>query len=153
MSNDSPTETLTRTVEPAWYESGGQQPESEPQAEPAPKRRFAGRLSARAKRKPAPSRNVMTAPASVWAGLSLVAAGFAVIIYSWVKVAAMVNVVLQMPYVVSGGMTGLALIIIGIAIVDMGVRRQDRFERQQQLTEMRQVLIELRHAEDGSDQQ
>lgn len=146
MSDDGPTETLTRTFEPEWPEPEGKQPESEPLDEPAPKERGASRPSGRLKRKPAFSQNIWTAPVSVWAGLALVAGGFGVIIYSWVKVAGMLNVALQMPYVVSGGMTALALIIIGIGVVDMGVRRQDRVERQQQLAQMRQVLTELRDA-------
>lgn len=127
--SDSATETLTRTVEPA----GSEPPEDEPPGAPAPKGRLAGRLSGRLKGTPAFSRNIWTAPVGVWAGLALVALGFGVIIYSWVKVAGMLNVALQMPYVVSGGMTGLALIIIGVAEVDMRVRRQDRVERQQQM--------------------
>jgi uncharacterized membrane protein YidH (DUF202 family) len=80
----------------------------------------------------------------IWAGLALAVAGFGAIFFSWVKIAETVNVGKQMPYVVSGATTGLALIVIGVAVVDMAVRRQDRLERQQQLTTMRSVLEELR---------
>jgi len=84
------------------------------------------------------------APAGVWAGLVIAALGFGTIFYSWIKVAATLDVGRQMPYVVSGAMTGLGLIVIGIAVVDMAVRRQDRIERRQQLATMRHVLEELR---------
>ncbi len=84
------------------------------------------------------------APAGVWAGLVIAALGFGTIFYSWVKVAGTLDVGLQMPYVVSGAMTGLGMIVIGIAVVDMAVRRQDRIERRQQLATMRHVLEELR---------
>jgi hypothetical protein len=84
------------------------------------------------------------ASAGVWVGLVIAALGFGTIFYSWVKVAATLDVGRQMPYVVSGAMTGLGMIVIGIAVVDMAVRRQDRVERRQQLATMRHVLEELR---------
>ena len=82
--------------------------------------------------------------AGVWGGLVIAALGFGTIFYSWIKVAATLDVGRQMPYVVSGAMTGLGMIVIGIAVVDMAVRRQDRMERRQQLATMKHVLEELR---------
>ena len=89
------------------------------------------------------------ASAGVWVGLVIAALGFGTIFYSWVKVAATLDVGRQMPYVVSGAMTGLGMIVIGIAVVDMAVRRQDRIERRQQLASMRHVLEELRAVMDA----
>ena len=88
------------------------------------------------------------ASTGVWAGLGVAALGFLLIFFSWIKVAATLDVGRQIPYVVSGAMTGLGLIVAGIAVVDMAVRRQDRLERRQQLALMRTILEELR---DGSD--
>jgi hypothetical protein len=95
----------------------------------------------------APSLRV-NASTGVWAGLGVAALGFGLIFFSWIKVAATLDVGRQIPYVVSGAMSGLALIVIGIAVVDMAVRRQDRLERRQQLALMRTILEELR---DGTD--
>ena len=88
----------------------------------------------------------------MWAGLVLAVVGFGVIFYSWVKVAATLDVGRQMPYVVSGAISGLGLIVVGMAIVDMAVRRQDRVERREQLALMRTVLEEIRAAGDQDQQ-
>ncbi len=90
------------------------------------------------------SRLTSNASAGVWGGLVVAALGFGLIFFSWVKVAATLDVGRQMPYVVSGAMTGLGMIVVGIAVVDMAVRRQDRIERRHQLSLMRTLLEELR---------
>lgn len=89
--------------------------------------------------------------AAVWAGLAVAALGFGTIFFSWIKVAATLDVGRQMPYVVSGAMTGLGLIVIGIAAVDMAVRRQDRLERRHQMAVMRTILEELREVVEPAD--
>lgn len=90
-----------------------------------------------------------TPSAAVWGGLAVVALGFGTILFSWIKVAATLDVGRQMPYVVSGAITGVGLIVVGIALVDMAVRRQDRLERRQQLALMTTLLTELRSAVDA----
>lgn len=87
---------------------------------------------------------VLTSSTGVWSGLGLAALGFGAIFFAWLKVAGLVNVALQMPYVVSGGLTGLALVIVGMTVVDVSVRRQDSHERRQQLAQMTRVLDQLR---------
>lgn len=89
-----------------------------------------------------------TASTAVWAGLVLVAAGFTSIFYSWSEVAALLNVAQQLPYLVSGGLAGLALVIVGVSVIDVAVRRQDSRERQQQLAQINRVLAELHEALD-----
>jgi hypothetical protein len=92
----------------------------------------------------------LNASTGVWAGLGVAALGFILIFFSWIKVAALLDVGRQLPYVVSGAMTGLGLIVVGIAVVDMAVRRQDRLERRQQLMLMRTILEELRDTPDAT---
>lgn len=89
----------------------------------------------------------LEASAGVWVGLVVAALGFGAIFYSWVKVAGMLEVGRQMPYVVSGAMTGLGLVVVGIAVIDMAVRRQDRGERRQQMALLQTLLEELRQSE------
>lgn len=82
--------------------------------------------------------------AGIWGGLVVIAAGFAVIFMAWGKVAGLTSVAGQMPYVLSGGLTGLGLIIVGAVAVDVAARRQDSQERHRQLVETAFVLRELR---------
>ena len=64
--------------------------------------------------------------------------------------AALLNVALQLPYIVSGGFTGLGLILVGLMVINVATKRQDSAERTRQLTELRELLAEMRSAlEDG----
>ena len=83
-------------------------------------------------------------PALTWIGLGVAAAGFALIAFSWGKVAALLDVSLQLPYVVSGGLTGLALVMVGMTIVNVAARRQDAAARAGEVEALRAVLGELR---------
>lgn len=49
-----------------------------------------------------------------------------------------------MPYVVSGAMTGLGLIIMGATLIDVSVRRQDSRERRAQFTQLDRALAATR---------
>lgn len=80
----------------------------------------------------------------IWVGLAVVAAGFAAIAFSWSKVAGLTNVAQQVPYLVSSGLLGLALVIAGAAIVDVFVRRWDSGQRKAQIAQMTQALSEVR---------
>src|SRR3954452_19968128 len=82
----------------------------------------------------------------VWAGVVLCAIGFVLIVYTWGRVAALLNVALQLPYIVSGGFTGLALIVVGLTVINVATRRQDSAERSRQLNELRDLLAEMRSA-------
>lgn len=85
-----------------------------------------------------------SSPALTWIGLGVAALGFAVIAFSWGKVAGLLQVSLQLPYVVSGGITGLALVMVGMTVVNVASRRRDAAERAQQLEQLNAVLRELR---------
>lgn len=87
---------------------------------------------------------LVNASAGVWIGLVLVAAGFVAIFYTWGKVAGVINVAQQMPYLVSGGISGLALVIVGVTAVDVAIRQQDSHERKHQMGQITRVLNELR---------
>lgn len=124
--------------------------ETSPVSEPAP----APAKAETERRLKLPSLPGRSSPSTaVWAGLLVVALGFGTILFSWIKVASTLDVGRQMPYVVSGAMSGLGLIVVGIAVADMAVRRQDRIERGHQTALMRNLLEELREVlqPDGGD--
>ena len=79
-----------------------------------------------------------------WAGVVVSAVGFVLIGIAWGRVAGLTNVGLQMPYVVSAGITGLGLVIVGLTVVSMSVKQADARERSRQTTELRDILIDLR---------
>jgi len=112
----------------------------EPTDGPAPKRRrnFIRRTVARAS-------------FGVWFGLVLAAAGFGVIAFTWSKVAALTDVAQQMPYIVSGGLAGLGLILVGLMVVNLTVKRREAADRSRQLEEVRDALIGLRASIEGAD--
>lgn len=141
MMSESPTQVLGKglnSMRRARPDGGpsNQEPETPTATSPPEKSKTKGRAPV--------ARNLLTASAAIWFGLFMVAVGFCVIIYSWVRVAGLLDVALQMPYVVSGAASGLAAIIIGVGVVDMAVRRQDRLERRQQMLQISEVLHELR---------
>ena len=81
-----------------------------------------------------------------WAGVMTSALGLVLIAVAWGRAAALTTVALQVPYVVSAGFTGMALVIVGLAMVSVDAKRADTVERRHQLRELREVLVELRQA-------
>ena len=90
--------------------------------------------------------------AGVWVGLLFVAGGFGLIVYTWSKVAALLDVALQLPYIVSGGLTGIGLVLFGLLVTNLSVRRREALERSRQLDEVREALVRLRSAVEGTDE-
>jgi hypothetical protein len=87
-----------------------------------------------------------TSPVPTVAGILVIAAGFALIAVGWAEVAGLTNVALQTPYVVSAGLTGLALVMVGVLGVHLAVRRQDEAERARQMEQLTDVMRALRDA-------
>lgn len=85
-----------------------------------------------------------TSPFWIYAGLVLVGAGFTAIGITWGKVAGELQVALQLPYLVSGGLTGLGLIIVGATMLNVAVKRRDAAKRTRQLEQLAEILRELR---------
>ena len=113
-------------------------PPSSEAATPAPRRKRFARL-----------RESLRAGAGVWIGLFLIAGGFGLIAYTWGEVAGLLDVALQLPFLVSGGLTALGLILLGLLVVNIAVKRKDALERQRQLDEVREALVRLREAVEG----
>jgi hypothetical protein len=86
-------------------------------------------------------------PVPTYAGIAITVLGFAVIAYAWGKVAGIAdNVALQMPYLVSGGLAGLGLVMVGVTIINVAAKRRDTQLRQQQTELLGDALRELRNA-------
>ena len=68
-------------------------------------------------------------PIAVYVGLGLIVLGFVLLIVTWAQTAGLLEVARQLPYVVSGGFSALAFVMIGLLLVNVSVRRQDAAER------------------------
>jgi len=55
--------------------------------------------------------------------------GFALLAYTWARVAGIGDVAFQLPYLVSGGLTGVGLVLVGLIVVSIGSRRREAAER------------------------
>lgn len=78
-----------------------------------------------------------------WTGLALTAAGFIMITVAWGKTAGEIDVPLQLPYVMSAGFIGLALVCVGVTLVAIDVRLRDSAARQAQSRRVVDALDEL----------
>ena len=81
---------------------------------------------------------------ATWAGLGLVTAGVGLIALAWGRTAGLTEVALQIPYVVSAGCTGLALVAVGLAVIGVAAKADDARQRTRQLRELRRLVEELR---------
>jgi hypothetical protein len=79
-----------------------------------------------------------------WAGLVVVAAGFVLITIAWGDTAGTELVGDQLPYVMSAGLVGLALVCIGATLVAIDVKLADSAVRRAQARELRDALADLR---------
>ncbi|HVA61547.1 MAG TPA: hypothetical protein VNG13_13570 [Mycobacteriales bacterium] len=79
-----------------------------------------------------------------YAGVLAVMIGFTLIGVAWSEVAGTLNVGLQIPYLVSGGFTGLGLVMVGLVTINVAAKRQDSAERTRQLERLTGILDELK---------
>ena len=88
--------------------------------------------------------------AIVYLGLGIVVLGFAVIAFTWSKVAATLSVALQLPYIASGGLIGLGLVVLGVGVLSIGVKRRENFGRVRQIEKLASTMESIQHIVDGS---
>jgi len=82
-------------------------------------------------------------------GIGYCLAGLALIFLGWNGAATYDRVPAQMPYLVSGGLGGLALVVIGAALIVVQSNRADRAALQVSLDELRDAVERL--ASPGAD--
>lgn len=87
-------------------------------------------------------------PVPTYVGIAIATIGFALLAITWGAVADETDVALQVPYLVSGGLTGLALVLVGLTVVSVAARRRDAALREQQNLLLADALRELSAALD-----
>ena len=92
-------------------------------------------------------------PTPTYLGLAVVALGFAIVAVAWGKVAGESAVALQLPYVLSGGVAGLATVMVGCTAVSVAARRRDAALREQQTHLFVDAVRELSAALDRAGEQ
>ena len=73
-------------------------------------------------------------------GLFFCIAGFAVMWAGWNGAASYNDIRKQFPYLISGGLIGLALVVIGVGLMIIQSQRADRVQLEANLTELRSIL-------------
>jgi hypothetical protein len=79
-------------------------------------------------------------PAPVYVGIIAIVAGLGTLAYTWSRVAGTAIVALQLPYVISGGFTGIALVVLGVLSMYLGAKRRDSWQRDRRLEELAAIL-------------
>ena len=87
-------------------------------------------------------------PVPTYLGIAIAALGFVLVMFAWGQSAGETNVALQIPYLISGGMVGLGLIMVGVTIVNVAAKRRDALLREQQTDLLASALRELSAALD-----
>jgi len=75
-----------------------------------------------------------------WIGVVVAAVGFVLLFVAWGRVAGETQVYRQLPYIVSAGFTGLALVMVGLTVIVVAVQRRDD-AAQRRLTERMVALL------------
>lgn len=79
-----------------------------------------------------------------YVGVAIAAVGAILLTIAWGKTAGLAVVSLQIPYLISAGFTGLALVTVGLTVINLSAKHADARARSQQLAELRDLLAELR---------
>lgn len=83
-----------------------------------------------------------------YGGILAVLAGFGLIALAWARVAGLVDVWKQMPYLVSAGLPGLGLIMTGLLVINIAAKRQDAAVRGRQMETLTEALRDLKRSLD-----
>jgi hypothetical protein len=86
----------------------------------------------------------LTNPAAIWIGMVIAGLGFVLLGIAWSQVAGETEVYLQLPYVVSAGMTGLGMIMVGLTVINVSAKRRDALERERQMDQLVNILEEVK---------
>jgi hypothetical protein len=76
-------------------------------------------------------------------GIGLAILGFILLFFGWNGAASYDRVPAQFPYLISGGLTGLALVVLGAAFLVVQNARHDRAALQQTIDELRRAVEKM----------
>lgn len=79
----------------------------------------------------------------LYGGLAALVVGFAVLAFTWARVAGLTSVPLQVPYVISGGGTAVVLVLAGIRLIDIDATLRDAARQDRQLDQLRDLMDEM----------
>lgn len=82
-------------------------------------------------------------PVPTYIGLAVVALGLVLIGIAWSGVAREANVSRQVPYLVSGGILGLAVVLIGLTTINIASKRRETALREQQTRLLADAMDQL----------
>ena len=73
-------------------------------------------------------------------GVTICALGFVLIFFGWNGAASVDRLQSQFPYLISGGIAGLALVVVGAALIVVETARDDRDKLRREITELRETI-------------
>src|ERR1051325_5079295 len=76
-------------------------------------------------------------------GVFLCLAGFVLIFLGWNGAASVDRITAQFPYLISGGIGGLGLVLLGAILISVDSRRKDAHRTEGMLAEVRDALARL----------
>jgi hypothetical protein len=82
-------------------------------------------------------------PALTYIGVAVAVIGFVLILLAWGQVAGETQVYLQIPYLVSAGLTGVGLVMVGLTVVNVAAKQRDAADRDRQMDQLVSILTEL----------
>lgn len=85
-------------------------------------------------------------PVVTYVGIGVAMVGFVLILVAWGQVAGETQVYLQVPYLVSAGLTGVGLVMVGLTIVNVSAKQRDAAARERQIDQLVSILDELKSA-------
>lgn len=80
-----------------------------------------------------------TAP--IYLGIALVVAGVGLIALTWFKIAELVLVPAQFPLLVSGGLTGVVLVLVGLTLVNVHITRMESARRVTAINKLAESIV------------
>jgi hypothetical protein len=76
-------------------------------------------------------------------GIGVCLLGFLLIFFGWNGAASLDRVQSQFPYLISGGIAGLALVVIGAALIIVETSRDERESLRNEISNLREAIAEM----------
>jgi hypothetical protein len=76
-------------------------------------------------------------------GVGVCVLGFVLIFFGWNGAASLDRVQSQFPYLISGGIAGLALVVIGAALIIVETSRDERESLRKEIANLREAIAEM----------